>query len=73
MHNMINMFLTQARQTIINTKIALESVRAVHYRYSNYDSFTGEINFAGPANANTAAADITPGFHSGEGLPVAWE
>lgn len=73
MHNMINTFLEQARQTIIHARIALESVIATRYGYSGYEPFNDEMTFAGSANANAVAADITPGFSAGEGLPEAWE
>lgn len=73
MNSMINMFLTQARQTIIQTKIALESVATIGRDYGSYDPFNDETTFGGSANPNATAANITPGFYTGEDLPKAWE
>ena len=71
--NMINMFLENARQTIIQTRAALESVMATRHDYSNYEAFNDEMTFVGSANANAETADITPGFNTGEDLPPACE
>ena len=73
MNNMINMFLENAKQTIMHARTALESVMGTRHDYSDYEPFNDEMTFAGSANANAETADITPGFNTGEGLPSAWE